>query len=202
MRTLYLTLLLLTFSAAYANQFEEGVHYQVIADERTEDAQILEFFSFYCATCYRYQPFNQRLESEFDGTVSKYQVAFLSPPGMEQDMVKAWAAARILKVESAFSRELFKRHFEQRERTSSLHEVEDAFVSIGVEAEDFQHAFNGFQATTLSRRMQQQAERYEVRGTPTYILNGKYQMLPQAFRNSANFFDDYLQLATYLSTKN
>ena len=39
---------------AIANQFEEGVHYEVIADEATADPEIKEFFSFYCVHCFRF----------------------------------------------------------------------------------------------------------------------------------------------------
>ncbi|RUO23855.1 disulfide isomerase [Aliidiomarina minuta] len=202
MKPLFISILLLfSASAVAAIQFEENLHYKVVAEERTDDTQILEFFSFYCATCYRYQAFNQLLKNQFDGDLHKFHVEFLSPPGMQEDMVKAWATAQLLSVEAAFSREIFDRHFEQRQRTESLQDVEDAFLAIGVEAQDFQNTLNSFQTRTLSRRMLQQAERYQIRGTPTYIVNGKYQMLPQGFRNSANFFDDYLELATYLANK-
>lgn len=202
MKSLFVSILFLFSASAFsASQFEENLHYTVVAEERTEDTQILEFFSFYCATCYQYQAFNQLLQEQFEGDLYKYHVGFLSPPGMQEDIVKAWATAQVLSVEAAFSREIFKRHFEKRQRTESLQDAEDAFLAIGVEAKDFESTFNSFQTRSLSRRMLQQAEHYQVRGTPTYIVNGKYQMRPQGFRNSSNFFADYLELATYLANK-
>ena len=39
--------LLLVVGVAQAQDFEEGVHYEVIADEATSKPEITEFFSFY-----------------------------------------------------------------------------------------------------------------------------------------------------------
>ena len=49
--------------------------------------------------------------------------------------------------------------------------------------------------------MSQLEQRYAVAGTPTYVVNGRYVMDNRAFRDSTNFFSDYLALAEFLLAK-
>ena len=49
--------------------------------------------------------------------------------------------------------------------------------------------------------MDRKATDMDVRATPTFIVNGKYKMLPQGFRDSDDFAADFSKLAGYLLNK-
>ena len=49
--------------------------------------------------------------------------------------------------------------------------------------------------------MDRRATNLGVNATPTFIVNGKYKMLPQGFRDSDDFAGDFTDLAGYLLEK-
>ena len=75
------------------------------------------------------------------------------------------------------------------------------FSDLGVSAERLKQTMSSFQVRSLSNRMVQAERRYHVSGTPTYVVNGRYVMDNRAFRESSDFFADYLALAEYLLEK-
>ncbi|WP_113906622.1 thiol:disulfide interchange protein DsbA/DsbL [Aliidiomarina celeris] len=185
-----------------AMDFREGVHYEVISETATESPEIIDFFSFYCNACYQFRPFSQMLENEFGDTYKAYQVDFIAPRDMSEVIVRAWAVAQILGVEKEVKDRIFHQHFVRRQNSNSLNDLKAIFEQAGIEAARFDQAYGSFPARSLSNRMRSAASQFNVRGTPTYIVNGKYRMLQQGFRDSGNqFFEHYFELAKYLLNK-
>lgn len=186
---------------AGASSFEEGVHYHELSTSKLDEPAITEFFSFYCGSCYQYQAFNEKVKAEWPGILVKHHVDSFTPRGFETTIQQAWAAARLLEVEDRFAEQVFSRNFEQRNQVNSMQALEDIFHGLGIEQDELERVMAGFQVRSLVLRMQVEKERYDVTGTPTYIVNGRYQMDYRAFRNSEDFFNDYLELARYLLEK-
>lgn len=186
---------------ASAMDFEEGVHYDVIADEVTEEVEIIEFFSFYCISCYQFQPFGEMVQAEFGDSFKQYHVNFIGSRNMGDITIRAWAAANILGVADEVSPLIFRKHFQQRDVSTSVDDLAGVFKLVGIEREEFDKAYNSFPARSQANRMRNEAEKFNVSATPTFIINGRYRMNPQGFRDSEDFFGDYLELAQYLAAK-
>lgn len=204
MRTLMFALTaLLAFASmpAKAMEFVEGRHYQTLDTPRTDAPSITEFFSFYCASCYHHQAFNQMLEARWPGVLTKYHVSFLAPRNLGPEVQRAWAAAQLLEVDKEFAQVVFDRNFVARDQVASSAAMEAIFADLGVSAERLEQTMASFQVRSLSNRMAQAERRYQVSGTPTYVVNGRYVMDNRGFRNSSDFFADYLALAGYLLAK-
>lgn len=186
---------------AQAMDFREGVHYDVIGDEASEEVEIIDFFSFYCGSCYQFQPFGDMMKDEFGDSFKKYHVNFIGPRNMGDITIRAWAAANILGVSEEVSPLIFRKHFQQRNMSSSIDDLASVFAAVGVDREQFDQAYNSFPARSQANRMRREAENFDVSGTPTFIVNRRYRMNPQGFRDSEDFFGDYLELAKYLAAK-
>lgn len=189
---------------AVATSFEEGVHYHELSTNEKEEPVIAEFFSFYCVSCYHHQTFNDRVQAEWPDILVKHHVSTFTPRGFETTMQRAWAAAILLEVDTAFAEQVFAHNFKQgnqRNQISSMDTLYEIFSGLGIERAEVDRIMAGFQVRSLVRRMQVEEERYSVSGTPTYIVKGRYRMDPRAFRNSEDFFNDYLELARYLLKK-
>lgn len=187
--------------SANATDFREGVHYDVVADQATDEVEIIDFFSFYCGSCYQFQPFGDMLKDEFGDSFKKYHVNFIGPRNMGDVTIRAWAAANILGVADEVSPLIFRKHFQQRNISSSVDDLAEVFAAVGVERDDFDRAYNSFPARSQANRMRREAENFNVSGTPTFIVNGRYRMNPQGFRDSDDFFGEYLALAKFLANK-
>ncbi|RUO43769.1 disulfide isomerase [Aliidiomarina taiwanensis] len=195
------TISLLTIPA-HAMDFREGVHYKEISDETTSKPEIIEFFSFYCGSCYQFSPFSDMLADTYPDAFKAYQVDFIAPRNMGEVIVQSWAAANVLGVADEFKTRLFHQHFVERKQSNSLNDVKAVLASVGVSSQQFEQAYGSFAVRSLTNRMRTSAKDFNVRGTPTYIINSKYQVLQQGFRDSgANFFSDLEELVEYLLTK-
>ena len=195
------TISLLTLPAQ-AIDFREGVHYKEISEQTTSKPQILEFFSFYCGSCYQFSPFSDQLAETYPEAFKAYQVDFIAPRNMGEAIVQSWAVANVLGVADEFKKHTFHQHFVERKQSNSVNDLKAIFERVGVSSPEFEQAYRSFAVRSLTNRMRTSARDYNVRGTPTYIINGKYQVLQQGFRDSgANFFSDLEKLVEFLLAK-
>jgi len=194
--------LLLVTGMVQAQEFEEGTHYEVISDAATSDAQILEFFSFYCVHCYRFEPIAERLKKEYPDSFEKMHVSFLSPKDdVGETMTKAFVVAQKLGIEEKIIPAVFDYNFAQRNMLTSEDDIRNVFILNGVSGEEFDKAMSSFAVRAAASKMDRKATDMDVRATPTFIVNGKYKMLPQGFRDSDDFAADFSKLAGYLLNK-
>ncbi|WP_411359660.1 thiol:disulfide interchange protein DsbA/DsbL [Pseudidiomarina salilacus] len=184
-----------------AQQFEEGVHYEVIAEEGTDKPQITEFFSFYCGACYRFEPIAQAMAEQYPEAFEKQHVSFINYKGQGPMMNQAWALAQQLDKEKEISAAIFQRNFAQGNMIGSMEDFAAIFATNGVAEEDFKKMINSFAVRGMANKMDREASNYGVNSTPTFIINGKYRLLPQGFADSSNFADDFIAAAGYLLEK-
>jgi len=102
-----------------AADFKEGTHYDVISRTATETPEVLEFFSFYCPHCYKFEPLMNLLKKELPDNVKikKNHVNFLGQ-NMGPKITQAYAAAGILKVEDKITPIIFDEIHVQRKLIS------------------------------------------------------------------------------------
>ena len=84
---------------------------------------------------------------------------------------------------------------------TSKEDIRNVFIVNGVSGEEFDKAMKSFTVRTAAARMDRRATNLGVNATPTFIVNGKYKMLPQGFRDSDDFAGDFTDLAGYLLEK-
>jgi len=197
-----LSVALLVIGSAQAQQFEEGVHYEIIADEATSKPEIVEFFSFYCVHCFRFEPIAKALKEAHPEAFEKAHVSFISPRGdVGETMTKAFAAAQKLDIEEKISDAIFDYNFNKNSMLTSKQDIRNVFVVNGVAGDEFDKALASFAVRAAASKMDRRASNLGVNATPTFIVNGKYKMLPQGFRDSEDFAADFTKLASYLIEK-
>lgn len=196
-KLLFAVLALMMFPVA-AQQLEEGVHYEVIAEKGTEKPEIKEFFSFFCGACYRFEPIAQAMAEEYPEAFEKSHVSFINYKGQGMTMNQAWALAEQLGKEKEISAAIFQRNFVQNNMMGTMEDFEAVFATNGVSKEDFNKMINSFAVRGMANKMDREAANYGVNSTPTFIVNGKYRLLPQGFSESENFVDDFIAAAGYL----
>ncbi|MBW8189902.1 thiol:disulfide interchange protein DsbA/DsbL [Neiella marina] len=203
-------LLALPMAASAAN-YEEGKHYDVLPGQPTSEPEVVEFFSYYCGHCYKFEPIVKALEQGLKGTeLKRAHVDFLyyvdrstrkRYPETGKIVSRGFAVAQALKVVEPVSEQIYKRHFFEGRQIQSIDDLRDAFADAGVTAKDFDAAYNSFPVNSMVARMAQQTKKYGIRSTPSVIVNGKYKVNPSGLSESTNFTKDYVDLVNYLVTK-
>ena len=193
----FVALILLPLSVQAAD-FKEGTHYEVVKQTATAKPQVLEFFSFYCPHCFSFEPLMEQIQANLGDEVEikKNHVNFLGKQ-MGPVLTQAYAAAQLLQVEDKVASLLFDQLHTQRKAVNGETGVLDIFEKAGVSNADAQAALESFPADGIASQMKRNTETFQIRGVPTLIVNGKYQVIT----NSVTSTDEFIELVTYLTKK-
>lgn len=197
-RLIACTLLLLApLVSAQDDQWEAGVHYDVINPAiRTADPdriEVVEFFWYGCGHCYTFEP----LISSWKKGLGEDVVFKGSPAIWNQPMelhAKMYFAAEALGVRDSLHGVLFQAMNVDRKRLASEAEIRELFVANGVAAEDFDKAFNSFGVNSQVRQANSRARAAKITGTPEMMVNGKYRISTR----KAGTQENMLKIADFL----
>ena len=158
-----------------ADDYRAGKHYQILAEpiatRDSEKIEVIEFFWFGCGHCYS-------LENQLNSWEKKLSsnVDFWRSPITWNEMAKTHAklfyAAEFFKKPEIISNTFVSIHANQRMMTSDK-ELKPFFASFGVSEDKYQSLFNSFAMKNKIRRAETFGLKYEVRGVPAFVVNGK-----------------------------
>lgn len=171
----FLTLLLAPLVNA-APEFKEGVEYTVVKETPSSQPEVTEFFSYVCPHCYSFQPLMEKLAERLpEVEINKVPVPFL---GREMGPVlqRAYGAAVLLEVEDKLTPAIFDQIHRQKKMPRSMDDIKAVFVDNGVEAGEFDGVINSFALNGMVAQYDKLTENFNVRGTPTLIVKGKYEL--------------------------
>lgn len=161
-----------------ADDYRVGKHYQILAEpiatRDSEKIEVIEFFWFGCGHCYS-------LENQLNSWEKKLSsnVDFWRSPITWNEMAKTHAklfyAAEFFKKPEIISNTFVSIHANQRMMTSDK-ELKPFFASFGVSEDKYQSLFNSFAMKNKIRRAETFGLKYEVRGVPAFVVNGKYKV--------------------------
>ena len=188
--------------AAAQEQYQEGVHYDVIEPAIHTGVSgrivVTEFFSYGCGHCYNFEPLLESFESRLpEGVVvQRTPVIWNNNPGMKL-LAKTYYAVEVLDVFEPVHGAVFNTIHRQRKRLSSPEAVRAVFVESGVDAKDFDRAFGSFGIDSMVRQAAARTEGARVEGTPSLMVNGKYRIDTRQAGSQANM----LKIAAFLADK-
>lgn len=172
-----LTVLLASFGAQ-AQGFVEGTHYQRLAQVQPTAApkdkvEVLEAFSYACVHCAHFEPFVQawlpRLSKQ--AHFVRLPVAWNAPYEL---YARGFLTAQALGAGEKAHTEMFRAVFSRNEQHKSIDDLAKFYSAYGIKPETFVVTANSFGITSKIKRIQQQTPRYEISGTPTMVVAGKY----------------------------
>lgn len=193
--------LLFSLQACAQEQWKEGEHYLVIAEQVTEKPEVLEFFSYWCPHCYQFEPLAKQIQQKLDKQVSfsKVQVNFMgfTGPDVQDDATRAMMVARALDKEEQLNGAIFKYIHVNHSIITGLHDLKNLFIVNGVEPEEFDKLAKSFAVNSMFNKNNKNIEKYRkhLNGVPNFIVNGKFQA---KFTRDMNN-DDIVNLILWLS---
>jgi thiol:disulfide interchange protein DsbA len=173
--------LLFPLQACAQEKWREGTHYKIIADQATEEKEVLEFFSFWCPHCFSFEPIVKDIKSKLasDVAFNKIHVNFMgfASVAVQDNATKAMMVARKFKKSDELNQAIFRYIHESRSAISSLKDIKNIFVANGVESEEFDKMISSFGVDTMLKMNNKSIQKYRkhVTSVPNFIVNGKYQ---------------------------
>ncbi len=178
--------------------FKEGEHYEVVKATATAKPEVLEFFSYFCPHCYRFEPIVAELKKSLPQGVEfkRNPVAFLGRE-MGPELQRAFAVATLLDVEAKFSPVIFKKIQDDRQPPQSRADIKALFESIGVAGNEYDGAVDSFAVSGLVAQFDRNTEEMNIRGVPATVINGRYLLKTESIKST----DEYKALVQYLLNK-
>lgn len=201
-------LCLVPAALAVGGPYEEGKHYEVIAEQGTAKPEVKEFFSFYCPHCFAFDPIVKSLEKSLpQGTVfKKYHVDFMGQAsqeiqaGLTQAMILAKAKGKGDEVSKAIFEHIHVKH----QPFASAADIKAVVVAAGLDATVYDKEINNFVVKSQTKLMQKsQADSSKAKvldSVPTFIVNGKYKIINRGL-DQANTEQDFKALVQHLLNK-
>ena len=159
--------------------YTEGEQYVTLPSphERFSPAgkvEVVEVFSYGCIHCAHFAPSAEQLRKSLPkGVVFKLVPA----PFNEQwlPFARAYYAANKLGVVERTHLALFQAKFEQQYPINTLDELADFYASHGVNRAEFMRIATSDAATAQMKKDLALIEKWQVDGTPTIVVDGKYR---------------------------
>ena len=175
-----IALSLLSLSAVFAEEYEEGVHYErVVPAQPTSTVgkvEVLELFWYGCPHCFRFEPHLERWLKKKPDNAQFVRMPGVFRPSWENH-ARAFYTAELLGVFDKIHEPLFNAIHVKKKNMDTLDSLRDFFADhAGVDKNEFIKTFNSFAVETRLRRAKTMGARYGVRGVPAVIVNGKYRV--------------------------
>lgn len=199
-RTLLAAIALGASLTATAQDFQQGVHYQLIQPPQpTNDAskvEVVEVFGYTCPHCANFQPFIEPWTESAGDQVDFRRMPVIFQRGWEP-FARAYYTAEALGILEESHVALFNAIHKDRKRLRTDEELAEFFTQFDVSAEDYLKTARSFAVETKLRRAVTLTQRYGVTGTPSIVINGKYL----AMARMAGGNNELIQLIEYLVEK-
>jgi protein dithiol oxidoreductase (disulfide-forming) len=172
------TMICLSAFASAQSLYTEGQHYfrlkAPVAVQTGNKIEVMEVFSYACPHCGHFEP-----------TIEKWRASkpanaqFVALPAMFNETWVAYARAYYASVDLKISHKthgaLFKALYEQNKQFTSLEDMAKWYAQYGVTEKQFTDAFTAKGMDARLKAANDATQKYEVTGTPTIIVDGKYR---------------------------
>ncbi|MFC4931829.1 thiol:disulfide interchange protein DsbA/DsbL [Massilia sp. GCM10023247] len=174
----------LVASTAFASPTnpQNGVEYVTLSAPQPvqtvgKKVEVIEFFAYHCPACNMLEPgLNEWVKKQGDKIVlRRVHLPFQGPNDPEAHLFLTLEAMG--KLDQMHSR-IFQAVHGQRVRLMKDEQIIDWVAKNGIDRAEFLKVWNSFGVMTKLRRLPQTTAAYQVSGTPTIVVDGKYQTSP------------------------
>ena len=161
------------------SKYDDELHYFAIFPSQPggegDRVQVLEFFWYACPHCYDLEPHleawlkNKPDNIDFDRVPAMFQ---------RSDVVmqaKTYYALRLMGLDEKLNEVIFHTIHKQDNKLRTQEEMEKLLSGDGVDLDAYRKAMKSFAVQTQARRAAVLAERFDVRGVPAIVVDGKYR---------------------------
>jgi protein dithiol oxidoreductase (disulfide-forming) len=172
--------------------------------------EVLDVFSYACPACNSFQPTLNKLKAALPADAQMAYLAAAFNPGEDWPVFqRAFLAAQSLgivdKTHDAIYDAIWRdgslaiadkttHRLLPRDKQPTIEDVSKFYSRFGVKQDAFLAAANSFTVESAMKRSDSQIRDYQVDGTPTLIVNGKYRVTPE----SAGGYLQTIDLVLYL----
>jgi protein dithiol oxidoreductase (disulfide-forming) len=177
--------------------YQEGTHYFKIdpAQPTTTPGkvEVIELFSYACIHCAHFEPYVASWKKKAPKQASFSYMPAIFNPGWEP-FARAYYAAEVLKIIDKTHQPLFDAIFEKKLPMQNMDQIATFLAGYGSTAEEIKKTMNSFAVEMKINRSKKQQMAYQIDGTPTVVVAGKWRVTGGSAGSAENVFKvvDYL----------
>ncbi len=176
-----------------------GVHYDLIApaervfSRQPDRVEVVELFWYGCRSCYAIQKVLADWRRRKGEAIDYVRLPAVTEAAMIP-LARAFYAAQELGVVERVHIPLFTAIHAFRRRLDGDEALKRFFGEYGVREDDFIRAYRGTRVADGLRRSRIMGKRYEIRGVPTLVVDGRYRVDASQVSGASQLIDvlDYL----------
>ena len=200
-KTLVLACVPLMFSATtvLAEDYQEGVHYQVLSsaiDNNSGSIVVNEFFGYTCPHCNAFHPSLEHWADQQNDDVVFTPVPVVFSKAWEP-YAKAYYISKIVGVYDKSHDAIYNAVHIDKRRLATREALQKFFASFNVSEDDFNKAYDSFALKNLLRQGKRLAGKARITGVPSMLVNGKYLVTT----SMAGSHENVLKVVDYLIDK-
>jgi thiol:disulfide interchange protein DsbA len=187
-------------AADSAAKWEEGKSYFLVDPAQQtatgDKVEVLEVFSYACPHCAHFQPYAEQIKASLPaGAVFTYMPAVFNATW--EPYARAYYTAESLGVVPQTHQALFDALHRDHLPMRTIDDLSTFYAEHGVDKAKFIATSNSFEVESKLQRAMQMVKAYNVDGTPTIIVDGKYR----ATGASAGGYPQLIELVDWLVQK-
>jgi len=174
----------LVASTAFASPTnpQNGVEYVTLSTPQPVQAvgkkvEVVEFFAYHCPACYALEPGLNEWVKKQGGKIN-FRRIHLPFQGAADPEAHLFLTLEAMGKELEMHPKILNAVHVQRIRLMTDAQIIDWVAKNGIDKAKFMETWNSFGVMTKLRRLGQTTTNYQVSGTPTLIVAGKYQTSP------------------------
>ena len=172
-------------------RFQSGTHYFPVVPAQPTSAgdkvEVVEVFSFACIHCAHFEPAVQKWKKTKPAVAAFSYLPAIFNPSWEV-FARAYYAGEVLGIAEKAHQDVFDAIHVAR-TVRNLGDVAKVYAKYGKTEQQFLDATTSFAVEMKINRSKQMVPRYQVDGTPTVIVAGKYRVTGESAGGQDKIFD-------------
>jgi thiol:disulfide interchange protein DsbA len=177
--------------------FQEGTHYFKVEPAQPTNTpgkvEVIEVFSYACIHCAHFEPIVASWKKKMPAQASFSYLPAIFNPSWET-FARAFYAAEVLGILGKTHQPTFDAIFVQKKPMQDMDQIATFLSGYGKSADEIKKAMNSFAVEMKINRAKKQVIAYQVDGTPSVIVAGKWRVTGGSAGSADNVFKvvDYL----------
>ena len=194
----------LAFSSPAASQaeqpvpYQEGLHYVEIDQAPVETGDkivVTEAFSYLCTHCNSIEPYVNSWKQRQPEYVEFERIPVVFGRASWELYARGYITAEMMNVPDEAHGALMDLLWKEKNILRSMDELADFYSGFGLDKEKFLSTSRSFAVDGKLRKEQLRVQSYGIRGTPSFVLNGKYRV---SANSSVPSFEVMFDVVDYL----
>ena len=170
-------------SAALAQPFQEGQHYDAIdasSNMPKDKVVVTEAFAYPCPACRNFLPVITAWAEQAPAYVEVQRLPVALRPSWAP-FARAYYTAQTMGLGHEAHEKTFKALHDERQPITSMADIGQLYEEYGIDADEFVDMSESFAVESQMGRNRTEVRRFGIRGTPSVIVQGKWRMNLRAF---------------------